>query len=407
LAGFALTLFADAWLLAAPLRLIVVFMTTPSGNPKSILVQGYAARAHTVFAKGASFLDLERIPSFTFTLIGRQEVTAITHASKEFSTQAIMPEARSSHWHQVIASSYFPLDLEFREPAKFSGELKIWDLGNVSLSRLSSEALRYKRAPQHFLTKRDEQFLVTIPAKSEIFFSQCGKDVRCNPGGFIIERSHEPYEFSHAEAADLWVLKIDAKSLGHHIRSPDRFCSMEFDASNGAGGLFTDMLHLIPRRFPAMNEDSRVAVGRQLVDLLALSLKADERTLTSGASTVRAAHLTRIESFVRKHLGRFDLDPEMVARGCDISTRYLHELLRDTNQTLGQWIREQRLEACRETLKDPSNRQTVAEIAYRWGFGDHAQFSRAFKAQFGMSPKEFRDRTANAIPSQSSQQRSG
>lgn len=317
-------------------------------------------------------------------------------ATKEFSTALTEPERRSRHWHDAIASAYFPLDLEFRDPDHFSGELKIWQLGEVSLSRLTSEALRYQRLSRHFLHEREEHFLVTVPAKSEIFFAQCGKDVRCNPGGFIIERSHEPYEFSHAEAADLWVLKIESKALGHQIRSPDRFCSMEFDATNGAGGLFTDMLHLVPRRFPTMSDESRSVLGRQLIDMLVLSLKSDERTLTSGASTVRAAHLTRIESFVRKNLGRFDLDPEMVARGCEISTRYLHELLRDTNQTLGQWIREQRLEACRETLKDTSNRQTVAEIAYRWGFGDHAQFSRAFKARFGLSPKEFRDRAGQS-----------
>ena len=79
-----------------------------------------------------------------------------------------------------------------------------------------------------------------------MFFSQCGKDVRCNPGGFILERSHEPYEFSHAEAADLWVMKVEAKALNGRIRQPDRFCSLQFNAAEGAGGLFADMLHLIP-----------------------------------------------------------------------------------------------------------------------------------------------------------------
>jgi AraC-like DNA-binding protein len=128
-----------------------------------------------------------------------------------------------------------------------------------------------------------------------------------------------------------------------------------------------------------------------LIDLLVLALKADERTLTTGNSTVREAHLTRIEAFVRKRMGDSALDPETIARGCGISTRYLHELFRDTNQTLGSWIRDQRLEACRESLRDFSNRQTVAEIAYRFGFGDQAQFSRAFKAQFGLPPKEYRD----------------
>ena len=93
-------------------------------------------------------------------------------------------------------------------------------------------------------------------------------------------------------------------------------------------------------------------MGQQLVDLLVLALKADERTLTTGNSTVREAHLTRIEAFVRRNMGDPELDPEAIARGCGISTRYLHELFRDTNQTLGSWIRDQRLEACREALRD-------------------------------------------------------
>ncbi len=33
----------------------------------------------------------------------------------------------------------------------------------------------------------------------------------------------------------------------------------------------------------------------------------------------------------------------------------------------------------------------AAEIAYRWGFGDQTQFSRVFKAEFGVPPGEFRE----------------
>jgi AraC-like DNA-binding protein len=306
------------------------------------------------------------------------------------TTANTLPKDRSRHWHEAIAATYFPLDLGFREPDSFAGELSIWDLGSVSMSRLTSEALNYRRLPYHFRGERDEHFLVTVPARSEVFFSQCGKDVRCNPGGFILERSHEPYEFSHTEAADLWVLKIEAQALGGRIRQPDRFCSLQFNASDGAGGLFADMLHLIPGRFDAMTDETRNTVGLQLIDLLVLALRADERTLTSGASTVRTAHLTRIESFIRRNLGDNDLSPESIARGCGMSTRYLHELFRDTNQTVGSWVRDQRLEACRETLADPANAMTVSEIAYRWGFGDHAQFSRSFKTHFGISPKDYR-----------------
>jgi AraC-like DNA-binding protein len=307
------------------------------------------------------------------------------------TTAHTAPKDRSRHWHEAIAATYFPLDLTFRDPDHFSGEVTSWGLGNdVSLSRLSSESLRYRRLPQHFRAERDEHFLVTVPARSEVFFSQCGKDVRCNPGGFILERSHEPYEFSHDEAADLWVMKVEAKMVQGRIRQPDRFCSLQFNGAEGAGGLFADMLHLIPRRFDAMTAETRSIVGSQLVDLLVLALRADERTLTSGSSSVRVAHLTRIETFVRRNLGCSDLSPEAIARGCGMSIRYLHELFRDTNQTVGSWVRDQRLEACREALAGSANTGTVAEISYRWGFSDQAQFSRSFKAHFGVSPKEYR-----------------
>ncbi len=306
------------------------------------------------------------------------------------TTRGVDLAARSRYWHETIGRTYFPLDLSFRNPETFDGELTSWQLGTVSLSRLTSDALMYRRLPRHLTAQGPEEFLVTVPAKSEVRFCQCGKEVRANPGSFFIERSHEPYEFSHAEAADLWVMKVSSEMLGGRLRTPDRFCSLEFDATNGANGLFVDMVHLIPRRHDAMTEETRATVGRQLVDLLALALQSDERILTSGLSSVRAAHLTRIEAFVRRKIDDPDLGPDQVAAGCGISVRYLHELLRDTNQTLGQWIRDQRLQAAHEDLESATDTRTIAEIAYARGFSDQAQFSRAFRANFGLTPRDVR-----------------
>lgn len=306
------------------------------------------------------------------------------------TTRGVDMSARSRHWHDAIGRAYFPLDLSFRRPEQFDGDLTMWQLGNVSLSRLTSDGMLYRRLPKHLQVQAPEEFLVTLPAKSEVRFAQGGKEVRANPGAFIIERSHEPYEFSHSEPADLWVMKLSAEMLGGKVRAPDRFCSLEFDATNGANGLFVDMVHLIPQRYDAMTEETRAMVGRQLVDLLALALQTDERILTSNASSVRAAHLTRIEAFVRRHIDDPDLGPEEVAAGCGISVRYLHELLRDTNQTLGQWIRDQRLSAAHDDLTNPADTRSIGEIAYRRGFSDQAQFSRAFRARYGITPKEAR-----------------
>ncbi len=306
------------------------------------------------------------------------------------STSGVDPANRSVHWHSAIAQAYFPLDLDFLEPDRFGGRLEEWSLGGVSLSRLRSEALSYHRHPRHLTCDEQEHLLITIPMKTEVFFSQSGREVYCKPGGYIIERSHEPYEFSYGERADLWVMKFEASALGGRIRSPDRFCGMQFTARGGISGLFVDMLHHIPQRFEAMNEETRAAVGLQLVDLLALSIHADERTLTSGGSSVRAAHLSRVEHFVRANLHRRELDPDLIARCCGISVRYLHELFRDTERTLGQWVRDLRIEAVKADLRAPGTKMSIAEICFRRGFGDVAHFSRLFKQQVGCSPGEYR-----------------
>lgn len=307
-----------------------------------------------------------------------------------FSTDGTPARMRSRQWHEVISGTYFPLDLTFREPDAFNGRLACWHLGPASLSRLRSDAACYRRRRHHLVHECDQHYLITVPAASEVAFSQCNSSIRCGPGGFLLERSHEPYEFSYPETNDLWVLKLPDEALRGRLRAPDRFCARTFDARSGAGGLFVDMLHLIPGRFEGLTPEAKAALAQHLADLLVLALKGDERALTSGGSTIREAHLARVESFVRQNLADPSLAPEMIATACGISTRYLHDLFRDLNQTLGQWVRDQRLLACREALGDPHNQQTVAEIAFLWGFSDQAQFCRVFKAAFGMTPTGYR-----------------
>ncbi len=313
-----------------------------------------------------------------------------------FSTRDTPQPERSGRWQDMVSATYFPLDLRFRRPDTFSGQLARWQLGQVSLSRLTADALQYRRTARHLANEREEQYLVTVPSLSDVAFMQCERDIRCPPGGFLIERGHEPYEFSHGEANDLWVLKVPGDALLGRLRMPERYCSLSFNADQGAGGLFADLLRLMPNRLPAMSAAERSQIGGQLVDLLILAVAGDERVLTSTGSSVRAGHLARVEHYVRGRLGERNLRPEDIATACGISVRYLHDLFRGSDLSLGEWIRDQRLLACRDALGNAGDRRTIAEIAYDWGFGDQAQLSRQFKARFGMTPRDYRNRKLQA-----------
>lgn len=191
----------------------------------------------------------------------------------------------------------------------------------------------------------------------------------------------------------LWVLKVPADVLRSRMRAPERFCALSFDATRGPGALFTDYVRLLPQRLLEMEAAAREVVGQHIMDLLALAMEADERTLSSRSSSVKEAHLQRIEAFIRRNLQDPDLGPDIIAAACGISTRYLHQIFKGADTTVSRWIREQRLLACKQEVEAQGCRDTIADIAYRWGFADQAQFSRAYRAQFGCSPREARARS--------------
>ncbi|MEU5593368.1 helix-turn-helix domain-containing protein [Streptomyces sp. NPDC020298] len=85
------------------------------------------------------------------------------------------------------------------------------------------------------------------------------------------------------------------------------------------------------------------------------------------------------------------LSPEGIAAAHRISRRYLYKLLAEQGHTVSGWIREQRLARCRRDLADPAlDHLPVGAIGGRWGFADPAHFSHAFKAAYGLSPREAR-----------------
>lgn len=309
-----------------------------------------------------------------------------------YSTAGTAAFERKRYWDEAVSSTYFPLDLRFQNAQEFSGELNVWDLGAVSLSRLESDGLLYRRQKRHLLHEREESYLITVPEKAEISFEQSGKEVTCKPGAFLVERSHLPYEFSYSAKNTLWVLKVPIVALRPRVGLPERIASLSFDSTCGTGALFVDMIRLIAPRLVEMDASARDMTGKHLVDILAMSLTSDERMLMSDATSVQLGHLHRVESFVRANLARSDLGPQTIAEACGISVRYLHQIMKQQGTSTCQWIRLQRLLRCDEMLRDPVCRKLVSEIAYALGFGDHAQLSRHYKAHFGLSPTEARER---------------
>jgi AraC-like DNA-binding protein len=165
---------------------------------------------------------------------------------------------------------------------------------------------------------------------------------------------------------------------------------LQFDASRSVGALFVDTLRLTGTRIEEIDEPARTMTGKHLIDFLAMAIESDARVLVGHSSSVRNAHLLRCEHFIRARLDNTRLTPQMVADGCGILLRYMRQIFEGEGITVGAYIRNQRLLMSDAMLRDPNCRKSISEIAYQWGFGDQAQFSRNYRSRFGCTPSDVR-----------------
>ena len=200
-----------------------------------------------------------------------------------------------------------------------------------------------------------------------------------------------------------WLMIVAEPVLRSLLPTLPAFYDQPFGFERGAGAMLVDMLAVILRHADSVSAASRQVVVDQLCSLL-VSIVSDGRRQTRALSSfVRESHIERIRAYIVENLMNPDLGIEEIARGCGISKRYLHDLFRETGTSVGAWVRQQRLSRAKSQLTDPYDNRPISCVAYDLGFASQAQFSRSFKACFGVAPSDYRRqmRVASGIGSES------
>lgn len=92
--------------------------------------------------------------------------------------------------------------------------------------------------------------------------------------------------------------------------------------------------------------------------------------------------------YIEDHLDE-DLSLERLAKEFYVSKYYIAHLFKDSiGMSIHQYITKKRLLACREAILGGTGISTAYQM---FGFGDYSSFYRAFKKEYGISPKEFKD----------------
>jgi AraC-like DNA-binding protein len=123
-----------------------------------------------------------------------------------------------------------------------------------------------------------------------------------------------------------------------------------------------------------------------LIEIAMRTLGADSAHLSNQPLP---AMLLRARLMLTRSIGDENYSPDRLARDLGLSRRSLYSALGRVGLTPAQFIKRQRLEHARADLLKHSD-ISITTIALQNGFSDGTAFSHAFRAEYGISPRELR-----------------
>jgi AraC-like DNA-binding protein len=212
-------------------------------------------------------------------------------------------------------------------------------------------------------------------------------------GDTFVWDSSKTTKFEVYESLHKVAFAMPARLLSHHALSALNQMPRKFDRSSGSRFLLSNLIRVVADRD---FDDAEVEADTILnaVNAFVLGARPGDADHDNSLSERQRREILR---YIDQHLPDPTLSVSHIAAVHRISKRYLHWLFRDQSVTVNELIILKRLEGCQRDLSSLGGAHLqVGQIAYAWGFSNISHFSKRYRAQYGESPTETRQRAAAA-----------
>ncbi|MCE7798012.1 acetamidase/formamidase family protein [Sphingobium sufflavum] len=304
-----------------------------------------------------------------------------------FTTNAYPKEQRRDAWR--FALKRLSLTLDEADETSLYGELIQFR------SSTGIDFIRVTGTPQGWSVDFREQpgsYWLAMVLDGSATMRDTQQTLTLADGEMICGRGDSAANLTFAGDNRSLVVRVPQSVLSQRLKTPIAGASRKIATDAGAARIFSGMLRSLADTLPDITTDQARPVELAFPEFLVTSLldNAPVKAL-GGAAGMRAALLERIFQTIEIRLSDPDLNYQQVAAEHGISPRYLQKLFESITDSFGHYVKVRRLERCRLDLRSPLHVQkSISDILFEWGFNDSASFSRAFREQYGISPREYR-----------------
>lgn len=306
-----------------------------------------------------------------------------------FSTRTIEPTDKIYAWRDAMRRLRLPVGA-IEDPEGFEGQVSCQTspLG-IQFARVRSQSQEISGDyPAH-----PEVIWLTMPLSGTADLIDGETVTRIGPGDVMFGRSGSaPASLRFYGDFEQLVINAPRLAISPRLIAPLTLRLGVVREDGGIASVFSAMLRATAQSLDELTPDQLRPIELALTEfLIACLARQDGARALAGAVGTKAAHMHKICQTIETMLGDPDLTAQKVADSNGVSLRYLQKLFAGSGLTFVNYLRTRRLERCRADIASPLYaHQSITQICFRWGFNSSSHFSRAFRDQYGVSPREYR-----------------
>lgn len=273
--------------------------------------------------------------------------------------------------------------------AGFAGSMTTYHLGSLLMARIDGPPVSLRRTSATIAFGAVEHCLVLVCLDGGCTGTAGERAFAMRAGDVGVLDLARPLAVETTAFRAL-TLVIPRACLIPPIKAPESLHGLVLPAASAIGTLLNDHVRSLHAQLPGLSVKAAAAVAGGAIGVIAAGIGSalDAR---SPIDEPQGALLDRIKSFIDRKLDAADLGTDLICDAFGLSRSTLYRLFEPLGG-VAKHVRDRRLARALHDLAAPQpDRPRIADIAYHWGFGSEAAFSRAFRAAYGMTPGEARD----------------
>ena len=311
---------------------------------------------------------------------------------EQFSTESYPAPQRPRAWQNILQRLHLQPDVRTDSVRLFGSLTTGRTPRGVELTRIASSPQKLER-----LGDASDSVWLALHLAGEATLFDGDRAMKVAPGDIVYGPARAAPGLMFRSNFRQFMVHMPAQSLKPRMPAARLLKVGCLSGRSGMGRMFAGTLSALSESFDALGADELAPIELALSEFIASSLVSNDTHEAVSMNVSQAATMRRVFQYIENELGEPELTLAAIARHERVSERFVQKLFAATGQTFSGYLRQRRLERCRADLANRLyGHLSITDICFRWGFNDAAHFSHAFRDQFNVSPRQYRQQANEA-----------